>query len=244
MLDKQQARMLIDHNLPARMYRYENFRCFLNNLVIASGGNLLYTPPANDMFLEDSFNEQEKTKRKIKKVLGKAADAYGQLPFIVGQHDEQSDNKGNPFLGVSCTWMDLEDWKLKYVCAGVTFFEGDQTANNISQKIIEVINDAGVKKENVNVQLFDKAEAATGRIIKKEVGCAAQVCVDHSLGNAISYCTGKKKQKEKSSRFELNNTEGAALLKASTKQAKVFMKSQPKKRKLWDIQKSRIAAEF
>ena len=88
MLDKQWARMIIDHNLPARMHRYENFRCFLNNLVIASGGNSLYPPPANDAFLEESLNEQQKTKLKIKNALNKAAEALGQLPFLIGQHDE------------------------------------------------------------------------------------------------------------------------------------------------------------
>ena len=70
------------------------------------------------------------------------------------------------------------------------------------------------------------------------------MCADHSLGNAISYCTGKKSYKEGSSRAAFNNPEGAALLKSSCKQAKVFMKSWPKKKKLIDIQKLRITEKL
>ena len=88
MLDKQWTRMLVDHNLPSRMNRYENFRCFLNNVVIACGGTTLYAPPGNDVFLEENTNDYNNSMLAIKHKLTQAALEYGKLPFIVSQHDE------------------------------------------------------------------------------------------------------------------------------------------------------------
>ena len=47
----------------------------------------------------------------------------------------------------------------------------------------------------------------------------------------------------KSTRFEPSNTEGAALLKSSIIQTRVFMKSEPKMKKLLDIYKKSRTAE-
>ena len=87
-LDKEFVRMILDHNLPSRISRYEGFRSWLNNTLIFCGAEQLYIPCSHESFIKISNEEKEEILARVRDSLEGMTEQYCNLPFVFVYHDE------------------------------------------------------------------------------------------------------------------------------------------------------------
>ena len=123
--------MLLDHNLPTRLSRYEGFRLWLDNTLIACDAQKLYIPSGYEKTMDIKQREKEEIEQKISESLKRAKKGYGRLPFLFVYHDEWKDRKGYSYLGISTTWVDLNTLEMLFAAPCILHFEKKQTARNV-----------------------------------------------------------------------------------------------------------------